>query len=122
MPIIPPSVLKKLYVKGSLRVEDTGFAFDLKNLVAPATIAGFNGLDLDGRPLDGAQVRVVLPSGKSRPVSQISSQSPLPFSIGTVVTLYVADEALQPGSHEITLHVDVKEIGPLQIPVSDTIP
>jgi len=31
MPAIPPFVLKKLYVKGSLHAEDNGFALDLKN-------------------------------------------------------------------------------------------
>ncbi|MEE8392103.1 MAG: hypothetical protein V3S14_15085 [Anaerolineae bacterium] len=48
MPAIPPFVLKKLYVKGSLRAEADGFALDLKNSIAPASIVAFTGLDVDG--------------------------------------------------------------------------
>lgn len=119
MPAIPPSVLKKLYVKGSLRAQGQGFVLELKNLVAPATITGFNGLDLDGRAVDVARVRIESSSGKSRPISEVSRERPLDFPIGATVTVRVADEALEPGQHELAIRVDVKEVGSLAIPVSD---
>jgi hypothetical protein len=121
MPIIPPTVLKKLYVEGSLRLKDGGFAFDLKNLIAPATITGVGGLEVDGEKVDDSQVAIVPPSGNPRPVGRVSSGRPLDFPVGVVVTLHVSDEALEPGKHDLTLHVDVKEIGSLEIPVSDHI-
>ena len=122
MPVIPPTVLKKLYVEGSLRLEDSGFAFDLKNLIAPATITEVEGLDVDGEAIDDSLVAVVPPSGNSRPISQISSGTPLHFPVGVVVTLRVASEPLELGQHELTLHLTVKEIGSLDIPISDTVP
>ncbi|HEC33714.1 MAG TPA: hypothetical protein ENI37_03235, partial [Chloroflexi bacterium] len=61
MPAIPPVLLKKLYVKGSLRAEGDGFALDLKNSIAPGTILGFKGLELDGAPVELAQVAIVRP-------------------------------------------------------------
>ncbi len=122
MPVIPPTVLKKLYVEGSLRLEDRGFAFDLKNLIAPATITEIGGLDVDGEAVDGSLVTIMPPSGNSRSADQISSGRPLHFPVGVVVSLHVAAEPLEPGEHELTLHVKVKEIGPLGIPISDTVP
>ena len=121
MPVIPPTVLKKLYVEGSLRLEDGGFAFDLKNLIAPATITRVDGLEVDGEKVDDSQVAIIPPSGNERPIERISSGRPLGFPVGEVVTLHVSGETLEPGEHDLTLHVDVKEIGPLDIPVSDRI-
>lgn len=121
MPVIPPTVLKKLYVEGSLRLEDGGFAFDLKNLIAPATITRVESLEVDGEKVDDSQVVIVPPSGNGRPIERISSGRPLSFPVGVVVTLHVSGETLEPGEHDLTLHVDVKEIGPLDIPVSDCI-
>lgn len=121
MPAIPPFVLKKLYVKGSLRAEGDGFAFDIKNTIAPATIAAFTGLDVDGQAMDPAQVTLVPPGGNPRPMSEVSNQSPLHFSIGATVTLRVAGKTLEPGPHEFIIHVVVQEVGPLDIPVSDTL-
>jgi hydroxymethylglutaryl-CoA reductase (NADPH) len=121
MPVIPPTVLKKLYVKGSLRPDDGGFAFDLKNLIAPATITELKGLDVDGEPIDGSSLTIVPPSGNSRPADRISPGRPLEFPVGVVVTLRVAAEPLDPGHHDLALHVEIKEIGSLEIPISDTV-
>ncbi len=121
MPAIPPFVLKKLYVKGSLRTEEDGFALDLKNSIAPGTIAAFAGLDVDGQAIDSAQVTLVPPSGDPRAADDISPQSPLPFSVGAAITLRVAGQTLDPGPHELVVHVVVQEVGPLDIPLSDTL-
>jgi hydroxymethylglutaryl-CoA reductase (NADPH) len=121
MPVIPPTVLKKLYVKGSLRLEDHGFAFDLKNLIAPATITEIGGLDVDGEAIDSSRLRIVPPSGNVRPIGQISVGTPLHFPVGVVVTVRVASEPLALGEHHLALHVKVKEIGSLNIPISDTV-
>jgi hypothetical protein len=121
MPVIPATVLKRLYVNGSLQVKEDGFVFDLKNLIAPATITSIESLELDGEHVDGSQVAVVLPSGSSRPIGQISSGSPLHFPVGVVVTVHVSDETLTLGQHSLNVRLEVKEIGSLDIPVSDTI-
>jgi len=121
MPAIPPFVLKKLYVKGSLHAEDGGFALDIKNTIAPATIAAFIGLDVDGQAIDPAQVTLIPPGGDPRSMNAVSAEAPLLFPIGAIVTLHVAGQALEPGSHEFVIHVVVQEVGPLDIPISDTL-
>lgn len=121
MPVIPATVLRKLYVKGSLRSEDQGFAFDLKNLIAPATITGLSGLDVDGRARDDSAVTIMPPSGNPRPADRLSTSRPLHFPVGAVVSFHVPGEPLESGEHEIILHIELKEIGSLRIPVSDTI-
>jgi len=121
MSVIPALVLKKLYVEGSLCAEQEGFGFDLKNVIAPATITRVSGLEVDGDRVDDGKVVIMPPSGNSRSIEQISPERPLQFPVGMVIRLHVSDETLGPGVHQVTLHVDVKEIGSLEIPVSDRI-
>ncbi len=121
MPAIPPFVLKKLYVKGSLHTEDDGFALDLRNSIAPATITAFTGLNVDGQVVTPAHVTIIPPSGNPWTTSEISAQAPLLFPVGVTVTLRIAGKTLEPGPHEFTIHIVVQEVGPLDIPVSDTL-
>ena len=121
MPAIPPFVLKKLYIKGSLRAEDDGFALDLKNTIAPGTIAAFAGLDLDGHATDPTRVAIIPPNGNPRTASDISLEAPLLFPASATITLRIAGQTLEPGPHELVIRVVVQEVGPLNIPVSDTL-
>lgn len=121
MPAIPPFVLKKLYSKGSLRTETDGFAFDLKNTIAPATIIAFTGLDVDGERLAPAQVTVIPANGQSCAASDISDETPLALPLNATITLRVAGESLRPGPHSLTIYIVVQEVGLLEIPITDTL-
>jgi hypothetical protein len=120
MPAIPPIVLKKLYVKRSLRIEDEGFALDLTNSIAPGTILGLKGLELDGAPVELARV-TVLSAGRVRPAGDISADAPLQFPLGATFTLQVAGTPLKPGDHRLKIRVVVQDVGPLEIPVADRV-
>jgi len=121
MPAIPPFVLKKLYVKGSLRQEGDGFALELQNTIAPGVILGLAGLELDGAPIELAQVAVLQPNGEAYPASAIAPAAPLQFPLGATFTLRVDGVPLDPGEHRLTIRVLVQDVGPLEIPVSDRI-
>ncbi len=119
MPAIPPAILKKLYVKNSLRPEGDGFVLSLQNSIAPGVIQGFKGLTLDGKAVPLDQVVIIQPDGASVPASAISEQSPILFPVGATVTLKVSGTPLAAGNHQIGIRVVVKDIGPLEIPVTD---
>lgn len=121
MPTIPSTVLEKLYVKGSLRLDEEGFAFDLKNLIAPATITEVTCLHVDDVARDDSTLTVVPPSGNPRPADRVAGSRPIDFPVGAVVTIRVSGEPLSWGTHHITLCIKLKEIGSLEIPVSDTV-
>ena len=121
MPAIPPFILKKLYVKGSLRAEDDGFTLDLKNSIAPAVIVAFTGLDVDGQPVPPSQITITPPSGEWRAASDVSADAPLPFPASATITLRSAGQTLDPGPHELAIHVVVQDVGPLNLPISDTL-
>jgi hydroxymethylglutaryl-CoA reductase (NADPH) len=120
MPAIPPFVLRKLYVKGSLRKEAGGFSLELRNSIAPGTITAIAGLELDYQVVDTSRVSVAVPGGNVRPASEISEQAPLHFPIWFGVRLSVSGEELAEGPHQLTIRVVVKEVGPLDIPIFDS--
>ncbi|MGD1996190.1 MAG: hypothetical protein PVH62_05380 [Anaerolineae bacterium] len=121
MPIIPPFLLKKLYVKGSLRAEDDGFAFGLENPIASGTILSFKALDLDGEGVSLEQVTVVTEEGRVRPATSITNEDPLSFPVGDTFTVRASESPLESGFHELTIRVVVQDVGPLSIPVADQV-
>ena len=46
---IPPDILKKLYVKDSLKNIEDGFQFELRNVLADATIVGPIKISIDDK-------------------------------------------------------------------------
>lgn len=121
MPAIPPFMLKKLYVKGSLRLEEGSLALDMTNPIAPGTILAFRGLEIDGQavPLEGL---TVAPGGEAaRPATDISSEAPLSFPLNATFTLRVTGVPVEPGVRNLTISVVVQDVGPLDIPVADEV-
>ncbi len=121
MPTIPPLVLKKLYVPGSLCREETGFSLSIKNTIAPATIIEIAGLDVDQQPVDLGHIALIPSQEEPCLPSEITAKTPLPFPINALIELHVSDHPLTPGQHDLVLHFTLQEIGPLDLPISDTV-
>jgi len=121
MPAIPPAILKKLYVKNSLRAEGDGFVLSLQNPIAPGVIQGFKGLTLDGKAVPLEQVSIHQPDGTVVPAGAITEQSPVLFPLGAIVTLRISGVPLSPGNHQVGIRVVVKDVGPLEIPIADKV-
>jgi hypothetical protein len=121
MPAIPPFILKKLYVRGSLQAEEEGFTLALRNTIAPGTILGLKGIELDGRAVPLERVTVALEAGDARPIGEVSSAAPLSFPVGATFHLRVAGVQLEPGPHNLKINVVVGDVGPLEIPVADQV-
>jgi hypothetical protein len=121
MPAIPPFVLKKLYVKGSLRSESDRFSLSLRNTIAPGTITGIAGLEVDGAGVDIGRATVSGPTGEDRSVAAITASAPLQFPVGATVSVTVDGHALVPGQHALVFRVIVRDVGPLDIPITDAV-
>ena len=119
MPAIPSFLLKKLYVKKSLRNTETGFEFTIKNNLAPASLTALT-LEVDGQeqPLD--KITAIVNDTQTK-ISDISAGNPLSFSLNTDHVLQVEGEPLASGSHDIFIVVATKEAGELEIPITASI-
>jgi len=114
-----PEMLQRMYVKGSLRNQDTGFAFQVKNLIESGSMSGIAKLAVDGDELELDGVTIEL-GGKTREVGEITWSSPQYVSYGATLTVSVP-VTLSPGEHTINLQINVPELGRLSMPITDSV-
>ena len=114
-----PEMLKRLYVKGSLKNQDEGFVFQVKNLIDSGSVSGLAKLAVDTqeRPLDGVTIQI---GDKVRLAAEITWSSPLYIGYGSVLTMYVPGK-LEPGEHTVTLQFNVPELGRVSLPITDVV-
>lgn len=119
MPAVPAFMLKKLYLKGSLKNTDEGFQFLIRNTLAPGTITAVIPLTVDGvaYPLSDTVV-----TGKETVIaSDVSKEHPVVFGINLTVTMNVKGAKLAAGEHTLVIGVITREAGELKWDVTDTV-
>ncbi len=114
-----PEMLKRMYVEGSLKNENEGFVFQVKNMIDSGSVSGIAKLTVDGeeRSLEGATVKI---GDKVRPVSGITWSASLYVGYGATLTIYVPG-ALEPGEHTVMMKLNVPELGQIGMPITDTV-
>jgi hydroxymethylglutaryl-CoA reductase (NADPH) len=117
--MFPSFVLTKLYVKGSLKNNEKGFQFDLKNVVDSGTLVEVGPVTVDGKPYEMASITVVT-SSQERTADQITRTSPLPIHLGMLFTLHITGEQLAQGEHAVNVSVLTREIGRIKFDFQDT--
>jgi hypothetical protein len=114
-----PEMMQRMYVKGTLKNQDGGFVFQVKNLIESGSMSGVAKMAVDGEEhtLDDATIEL---GGKVRQVSEISWSAPLYIGYGATVTVFVP-RALSTGEHTINLQINVPELGRISLPITDTV-
>ena len=114
-----PEMMQRMYVKGSLKNQDSGFVFQVKNLFESGSMSGVAKMALDDQEyaLEGATIEL---GGKVRQVSEISWSAPLYVSYGATLTVFVPG-TLSVGEHTINLQINVPELGRISLPIMDTV-
>lgn len=117
---VPSFVLKRLYVKNSLKETDTGFEFVIKNTLTDATITGSLTLTVDNRMIPSEQVDITS-GGTSVSAADISEETALPLKVDKEVRISVKSRNLSPGEHEIEIAASTKEYGDIKFSVKDSL-
>jgi len=118
---VPAFLLKRLYVKGSLKNTATGFALTIQNTLAPGTIVGLDPLQIDGVSYPLQQTTATLPNGSQVSATALSAASPQRFSVGDRVTIHVQAQPLAAGLHKMIISPKTMEAGLLQVFAEDAI-
>jgi alpha-galactosidase len=119
--MIPNAVLEMLYRQGSLRNVAGGCEFALRNDLGDATITGFHQVEIDGSQFSPEELEITTSEGAVHRAASIGSDAPLELSVGLTVTLALPGVILANGSHQIKLSFDTRELGPLELTVSDEV-
>ncbi len=117
---VPATLLRKLYVEGSLRNTPDGFEFSLKNRLAPATITQFGVVCAAGNEYKPEEITLHI-GRTTRSADEVDLKRSLFFHVNDVMTVHVKGEPLPTGHHLLTCRIFVQEVGWLNIPIEDDI-
>jgi len=117
---VPGFLLRRLYVKGSLRNVDGGFEFDLKNSLGSGYAERVLPLTVDGIEIATTDARFVV-DGEGTPFSEVSAERPVTLGMNRTVTMAVRGAALAPGKHKIGIGFVVTGMGEMAFDVTDAI-
>ncbi len=118
---LPRFVLNRLYIQSSLVNTPEGCEFSLRNRVGAGTLIGIGAVHVDGASLQGAAVTVLQHPAEFRAAGTLSGEAPLALRAGAAVTFRLDGQRLAPGRHSIRLELLSREVGSVEITVSDTV-
>ena len=89
MQFIPKSVLSKLYNRTSLRNDDGGVRFSIKNRLSPAKLGGISQISINSVAIPAEGITVSVESGEPMPLADVNSAAPTDFPLGTLVNFFL---------------------------------
>ncbi|MDP3063538.1 MAG: hypothetical protein Q8O40_10095 [Chloroflexota bacterium] len=115
---VPTFLLRRLYVKGSLRNTPDGFQFEMKNSLGSGYARKLLPLDMDGTelPLESSTFQV---NGASTGFAEVSEEKPFTLAMNRTVTISVKGVTLTPQAHKLTMGFEVRGLGILRFDFSD---
>ncbi len=117
---VPAFLLRRLYVKGSLRNENGGFAFDLLNSLGSGYAEAVLPISIDGEPLP-LEAAVFSADGERVSFADVSADRPMTLGLNKTVTISIAGPTLADGKHRIGMGFLVTGMGEMQFDVTDAI-
>lgn len=119
MSIIPEFLMKRVYKKGSLKQTDEGICFELKNVLGPGFISGFNCVQINDATFEANKVKFVT-QGTEIPAETVSEENPIGFRLGQEGTLILQGaKCLRDGINQIIIELMNPEAGKVRLSLSD---
>ena len=118
--MIPSFLLAKLYVKGSLKNNDSGFEFALKNIIDSTMLIGIGPISVGEKSYEGDKITMTV---AERTVSgaELSRSNPVPVRMGNPMIVSVTGDKLAPGAQKVNVAATTSDIGTIKFDISDTV-
>lgn len=118
---IPPIILKKIYCIGSLKNEEDGVSFIIRNPLRDAVITALEGISINGLDIPRRDV-VIRSDGTCMKAEDISPGLPLPFPMGRDLVIHARLSALSRNSeHTIEVSCRTDLFGLIDLKASDSV-
>ncbi len=117
---VPAFLLRRLYVKGSLRATAGGFAFDIKNSLGSGYAEQVLPLRVDDEDIPPGSTRFIVDGAVQR-FDEVSAERPVTLGMNRVVTIEADGRALAAGKHKIALGFVVVGMGRMVFDVTDAL-
>lgn len=117
---VPPFLLRRLYVKGSLKNVSGGFEFQLSNTLGSGYAQAMLPLAVDGEELPMDRSFFFL-DGRKVAFTEVTEAQPLTLAMNTTTVIRVEGRTLPPGQHRLKIGFVVLGLGPMEFEVTDTV-
>lgn len=119
MSIIPEFLIKRVYQKGSLKQTEDGICFDLKNVLGPGFISGFNFVKINDAIFSADKVKFIT-QGTEISAEAVNEENPISFRLGQEGTLILQGaRCLKEGINQIIIELMNPEAGRVKLSLSD---
>ena len=120
MVTVPPFLLRRLYVKESLRNTGSGFEFQLRNRLGSGYAHKLWPLTVDGSKLPPESV-FFDSEGASTPFSAVSRERTFTLAMNRTITIRAEGARLEAGARKIGMGFDVPGLGTLRFDFTDVV-
>ncbi len=120
MILVPSFLLKRLYVKGSLRNYEQGFQLELKNTLGSGYGNELLPLTLDGKELS-KESSYFISDAEEISFSAVSKDKPFTLAMNKTLTILVKGVTLSEGPHKISMSFVAEGLGKLGFDVTDMV-
>jgi hydroxymethylglutaryl-CoA reductase (NADPH) len=117
---VPPFLLKRLYVKGSLRNNEDGFEFELKNTLGSGYGTELLPLVVDGKELPKENSYFALDAQEIR-FTAVGKDKPFTLPMNRTSRILVKGVSLSEGPHRIGFSFVAQGLGKLGLEVTDIV-
>lgn len=117
---VPGFLLRRLYVKESLKNGEVGYEFQLKNGLGSGYAKRMLPIAVDGEEIAADRTFFVL-DGQETAFDSIFEESPFTLPMNKAIDVWVDGDKLQPGSHRIEMGFEVPGLGTLKFDFTDIV-
>ena len=118
--MVPSFLLAKLYVKGSLKNNDSGFEFSLKNIIDSTMLIGIDPITVGEKNYEGESITMTA-GDKTVNGAELSRANSIPVRMGVPMKIVVAGDKLPAGAQKVSVAATTSDIGKIKFDVSDTV-
>ena len=117
---VPGFLLRRLYVKGSLRNTPSGFEFQLRNGLGSGYAHKLWPLTVDGEEVPADAAFFALDDVVTR-FDKVSRENTFTLALNKTITIRAQNVALPPGARKIGMGFDVPGLGTLRFDFVDVV-
>ena len=120
MVTVPGFLLRRLYVKKSLKNTDDGFEFQLRNRLGSGYAHRMLPILVDGQelPIESASFEL---EGQETSFSEVNKETTFTLGMNKSISIRVAGDRLEPGPHKIGMGFEVPGLGALKFDFTDEV-
>jgi hypothetical protein len=118
---VPGFLLRRLYVKDSLKNASGGFEFRLRNGLGSGYAHKMWPLLVDGAELPADSTRFFLEDGRQAAFGEVSKENTFTLAMNKTVVIRAAGLTLESGAHKLEMAFDVPGLGTLRFDFTDVV-